>query len=146
MSTYQKEIDIETTTQFELVNITSAVKDALKKSRVREGIVTIFSPHTTASIRINHDEPLLKQDLMKFIYRLVPMDMNYAHDFFEIRSNPRPDERSNGHAHVKAFLLGQSESVPVDDGVMRLGERESIFFVEFDGGRKRKVIIKIIGE
>ncbi|OGE74513.1 MAG: hypothetical protein A3K06_03855 [Candidatus Doudnabacteria bacterium RIFCSPHIGHO2_01_52_17] len=146
MITYQKELALETKTQFELVNITPAVKDALKKSRVQSGVVTVFAPHTTASIRINHDEALLKQDLMKFLYHLVPIDQSYAHDFFEIRNNPRPDERSNGHAHVKAFLLGQSQSIPVEDGEMTLGERQNIFFVELDGGRKRRAIIKILGE
>lgn len=143
---YSAEIKIETSTQFEIVDITSEVASALTKSKIKSGLVTVFSPHTTAGIRINHNEPLLKQDLMKMLYRLVPIEMNYAHDFFEIRSQVKPDERSNGHAHSKSFLLGASESIPVVKGKMILGDRQSIFLVELDGSRKRRVIAQIIGE
>lgn len=146
MISYQKELALETTTQFELIDITSEVRGTVSRSRIDSGLVSVFTPHTTAAIRINHNEPLLKQDIMKMLYRIAPIDINYAHDFFEIRTNVKADERSNGHAHVKAFLLGTSESVPVAKGKMILGERQSIFFVELDGGRKRRVIIEVIGE
>lgn len=146
MSVLTKELSVETRTQFEIVDITAEVRAALGKSRIKSGTVTVFSPHTTAGIRINHNEPLLKQDIMKMLYRVVPIDTNYAHDFFEIRTQVKPGERSNGHAHVKTFLLGQSESVPVQKGEMMLGAQQSIFFVESDGGRKRRVIIQITGE
>lgn len=146
MLTYQQELALETKTQFEILDITAAVNGALTKSKVRTGAVVVFAPHTTAAIRINHNEPLLKQDVMKMLYRMAPIDINYAHDLFEIRSKVKPDERSNGHAHVKAFLLGASESVPVARGKMLLGDRQSIFFVELDGGRKRRAIIQILGE
>jgi len=79
------------------------------------------------------------------LYRTAPIDINYAHDLFEIRTKIEPGERSNGHAHVKAFLLGDSETVPVEGGKLLLGERQSIFFVELDGGRKRRVYIQILG-
>ena len=144
--TYTEEIKLETKTQFEIIDITPAVSGAVEKSGIKSGLASVFSPHTTAAIRINHNEPLLKQDLMKMLYRLVPVDANYSHDLFEIRSQVKPDERSNGHAHVKAFLLGDSETVPVTDGKISLGERQSIFFVELDGGRQRRAIVKIIGE
>lgn len=140
-----KQIDLETKTQFEIIDITEQVKKNLEESRVQNGAVVVFAPHTTAAIRINHNEPLLKQDIMKTLYRAVPVDINYAHDFFEIRTQLKPDERSNGHAHVKAFLLGDSETIPVENGKMVLGERQSIFFVELDGGRKRRIIIQILG-
>lgn len=143
---YQEELTLETKTQFELADITERVEAALKASRVKNGSILIFAPHTTAAIRVNHSEPLLKQDIMKFLYRLAPLDQNYAHDFFEVRNESRADERSNGHAHVKAFLLGDSETVPVAKGKLLLGPRQSVFFVELDGGRKRRVIIQVSGE
>lgn len=143
---YKSEIALETKTQFELIDITRQVGQAVGRSRCKQGICVIFSTHTTAAIRINHCEPLLKQDIMKCLYRIAPVDINYAHDFFEIRQKVRPDERTNGHAHVKAFLLGESESVPIQKGKLALGSRQSIFFVELDGGRKRQVIIQIVGE
>lgn len=140
------EINLETKTQFEIIDITDQVKKNLEESRVQNGAVVVFAPHTTAAIRVNHNEPLLKQDIMKMLYRAVPVDINYAHDFFEIRTKVQPDERSNGHAHVKAFLLGDSETIPIENGKMVLGERQSIFFVELDGGRKRRVIVQILGK
>ncbi len=144
--TYQTELALETKTQFEIVDITPKVEGAVNKSKIRSGVAVVFSPHTTAAIRVNHNEPLLKQDIMKMLYRIAPIDINYAHDFFEIRTNLKPDERSNGHAHVKAFLLGDSEAIPVAKGKLQLGPQQSIFFVELDGGRKRRVIIEILGE
>lgn len=146
MITHLKEFSLETKTQFEIIDITERVSEEVAKSKVKSGLAIVYSPHTTAAIRINHNEPLLKQDIMKMLYRLVPIDANYAHDLFEIRSKVKPDERSNGHAHVKAFLLGASESIPVAKGKMFLGERQSIFFVELDGGRKRRVTVQILGE
>lgn len=140
------EIEFETKTQFEILDITGEVRNFLEKSRAKTGLCVVFSPHTTAGVRINHNEPLLKQDIMKMLYRLAPIEMNYAHDFFEMRNKVKPDERSNGHAHVKAFLLGESEAIPISKGKLLLGERQSIFFVELDGGRKRRVIIQILGE
>ena len=143
---HRSEIKIATTTQFEIVDITSEVKKILDKSKIQNGLVVVFSPHTTAAVRINHNEQLLKQDIMKMLYRIAPVDLSYAHDFFEVRTQVKPDERSNGAAHVKAFLLGESESIPLTDGNLDLGARQSIFFVELDGGRKRRVVVQIVGE
>ena len=83
---------------------------------------------------------------MKALYRLLPVDISYSHDLFEVRQNVAPNERSNGHAHVKAFLLGSSESLILEKGELILGAKQSIFFVELDGGRNREVYVKILGE
>jgi secondary thiamine-phosphate synthase enzyme len=141
-----KKIQLQTKKQFEIVDITSHVKSALLETKIKSGIVIISCPHTTASIRINHNEPLLMQDIMKSLYKLIPLDTNYSHDLFEVRQNIQPNERSNGHAHVKAFLLGSSESLPIEAGQPLLGHKQSIFFVELDGGRDREVNLKILGE
>jgi secondary thiamine-phosphate synthase enzyme len=141
-----KRFEVETNKQFELIDITEKVLGVVSESGLANGSAVIFSPHTTASIRINHNEPLLIQDFMKTLYRLSPVDINYAHDVFEIRENVAVGERSNGHAHVKAFLLGSSESVPFMDGGLVLGDRQSIFLVELDGGRKRDFYVQVSGE
>ncbi len=143
---HTKKISVQTNKQFEAVDVTENVRQALSDSGVKNGSALIFSNHTTAAVRINHNEPLLLQDMMKMLYRLVPVDVNYAHDVFEIRESVSVTERSNGHAHVKAFLLGSSEVVPIQDGALLLGERQSIFFVELDGSRSRDFIIQIMGE
>jgi secondary thiamine-phosphate synthase enzyme len=141
-----KKITLETKKQFEIIDITEHVKKTVVDSGIKNGIAVIFCPHTTAAIRLNHNEPLLMQDIMKMLYRLVPIDTSYSHDLFEVRQNVAPNERSNGHAHVKAFLLGSSETLPVEKGELLLGTKQSIFFVELDGGRSREVQIKILGE
>ncbi len=146
MKTHSQTINLETKKQFEIVDITSQIQTAAINSGIKEGIVVVFCPHTTAAIRLNHNEPLLMQDLMKTLYRLVPLDISYSHDLFEVRQNVAPNERSNGHAHVKAFLLGSSETLILEKGQITLGAKQSLFFVETDGGRPREVKIKIIGE
>lgn len=146
MKTYQKLLRLETKKQFELIDFTAHAKTAVVESGIREGILTAFCPHTTASIKVNHNEPLLIQDFMKTLYRLVPIDISYSHDLFEVRANVAPNERSNGHAHVKSFFMGASESLIIQKNELLLGSKQSIFFVELDGGRSREVWIKIIGE
>lgn len=139
-------IELVTKKQFELVDITEAVKAAVADSGVASGVAVVYNPHTTAAIRSNHNEPLLAQDIMKTLYRLVPLDVSYSHDLFEVRQQVAINERSNGHAHVKTFLLGSSETFIIDQGQLLLGGKQSIFFVELDGGRNRDYYIQVIGE
>src|SRR3989338_8302248 len=146
MKNFFKKIQIETKKQFEICDITEKLKMAIAESMIKNGLAVVFCPHTTAAIRLNHNEPLLMQDLMKALYRLIPVDISYSHDLFEVRQNVAPNERSNGHAHVKAFLLGSSESLIVEQNSPVLGSRQSLFFLELDGGRQREVYIKVIGE
>ena len=146
MKMFSKEISVESTTQIELIDITDFVREAIRESGVVNGFVHVFAPHTTMSIRINHNEDMLKQDFMRMLYRLVPVDDQYSHDLFELRRDAKADGRSNGHSHCKALLLGSSESIPVKDGHMSLSDIQSIFAIEFDGARKRDLTIHILGE
>jgi secondary thiamine-phosphate synthase enzyme len=141
-----KHVTLVTKKQFELIDITTAVKEAITESSVKSGIAVVFNSHTTAAIRANHNEPLLIQDIMKTLYRIVPLDVSYSHDLFEVRQEVAINERSNGHAHVKSFLFGSSETFIVEKGQLLLGAKQSIFFVELDGGRSRDYHIKIMGE
>jgi secondary thiamine-phosphate synthase enzyme len=141
-----KTILLETKKQFEIVDITSHVQSAAAETGIKNGLISVFCPHTTAAVRINHNEPLLMQDIMKTLYKMVPIDISYSHDLFEVRQNVSPNERSNGHAHIKAFLLGSSETLPIEKSKLVLGGKQSVFFVELDGGRSRQVFVKILGE
>lgn len=145
MKTYYKEIKIVTSKQFEIVDITNMVLEVLREYNIQEGLLALQSPHSTASIRLNNYEPLLLQDMFKAMYRLVPVDLNYSHDIFELRTNVMPGERTNGHAHIKAFLLGSSETVIIQDGKLMLGQYQNILFIEFDGGRNRVVQLRFMG-
>lgn len=144
--TRQDTLEFQSNSQFEIIDITALVAKIVAKSGIKAGVASVFAPHTTAAIRINHNEPLLKQDIMKMLYRTVPIDINYAHDFFEVRRQVEANERSNGHAHVKAFVLGASETIPVAGGKLSLGDRQSVFLVELDGARKRRVIVTVHGD
>ncbi|HBB36438.1 MAG: isopentenyl-diphosphate delta-isomerase, type 2 [Candidatus Moranbacteria bacterium GW2011_GWC1_45_18] len=146
MKIYKKTIEKESRSQIEFIDITTAVDEAVKGSKIENGQVLVFSGHTTAGIAINENESLLLQDLQRMLYRLVPIDERYSHDLFELKRMNRSDGRSNGHSHCKNMLIGNSETVPIEKGKMLLGSLQSIFFVEMDGARKRSIIVQIMGE
>jgi secondary thiamine-phosphate synthase enzyme len=145
MKIYKQKFEVESTTQIEFIDITDKVQEIIDNSGVREGQVLIYSPHTTQGIMINHNEPMLLQDFLKVFHRLVPVDNQYSHDLFELRRGQNADGRSNGQAHCQMMLLGGSETVPIEKGKMMLTEKQSIFAVEFDGGRTRELIVQAIG-
>ena len=145
MKIHKERIDLESTTQIEFIDITDRVQEIVDRSGVREGQVTVYVPHTTMGVCINHNEPLLLQDFMRVLYKVAPVDDQYTHDLFELRRPGGSDGRSNGHSHCKAIFLGNSEVVPVEKGKLLLTERQTIFAVEFDGARKRDVRIQVIG-
>jgi secondary thiamine-phosphate synthase enzyme len=136
-----------TTEPIQFVDITDDVVAAVKSTGVLDGIVTIVSRHTTMAVRIQEDEPLLLEDLLGFLKRLAPSNVHYQHNDFRIRTHHMHDDESpNGHSHCLQFLLGTSETVPVMDGELLLGQWQRIFLVELDGPRaKREVLIQTVG-
>jgi secondary thiamine-phosphate synthase enzyme len=138
---------VETREPIQFVDITDDVQDAVRASGVRNGIVTVVSRHTTAAVRIQEAEPLLLEDLLGFLRRLAPSNVHYQHNDFRIRTHHMHDDESpNGHSHCLQFLLGTSESLPVCDGELMLGEWQRLFLVELDGPRaKREVLIQTVG-
>jgi len=145
MKIIKKKIAIDSKGQVEFTDITDKVEDIVAHSGIREGQVLIYSPHTTASIVINHNESMLLQDFMRVLYRLVPVSDRYSHDLFELNRSKTSDGRSNGHSHCKNMLLGVSQTVPLEKGKMMITERQSIFVAEMDGPRKRDIIVQIMG-
>lgn len=146
MKIVQKTIHITTTKQFQVFPVTKQVEQILADSGVQNGICLVYAPHSTGGVVLNDNEPLLHQDVMKMFYRVAPIDIVYGHDSFEQRSNVKPGERSNGHAHVKAFLINSSEIIPVNKGRVELGEHQQVFFIEFDGARPRTLNVTVMGE
>jgi secondary thiamine-phosphate synthase enzyme len=138
-------INLQSSTQIEFIDITEKVQEIVDKSGIREGSVVIYVPHTTMAVVVNHNEPMLMQDFMRVLYRLVPMDDRYSHDLFELKKGNKSDGRSNGHSHCKSLLLGTSQTILLDKGKMILTEKQSVFVVEFDGARKRDVVVQIMG-
>jgi len=127
-------MNIQTTRRIELLDITDRVRAAVKESGIKEGICVVSTRHTTASIIVNENERGLKTDILDMLEELVPENKNYAHNSID----------NNADAHLRAVLLGMTETIPVEDGHLVLGTWQSIFFVELDGPRNRTVNVKTI--
>jgi secondary thiamine-phosphate synthase enzyme len=138
MQSFRKELWFNTAKRREYVNITSQVQDCLRESGIREGLCLVNPMHITASVFINDDEGGLHQDFEKWLERLAPEKPHsqYAHNGFE----------DNADAHLKRQLMGREVVVAVTGGKLDLGTWEQIFYGEFDGRRRKRVLVKIIGE
>ena len=142
-----KRISVEATKAPEFIDITQSVAECVRDSHVRNGIVVVFSRHTTAAIKINENEPLLLQDMECFLERCAARNGHYLHNDFTIRTvNMTEDECPNGHAHCQHLLLGTSETIPIIDGEMQFGRWQSIFLIELDRPRPREILVQILGE
>ena len=130
----------------ELVDITEQIRRIVKGSGIINGLVNVFTRHTTSAIRVNENEPLLMHDIKDFLNRLAPRDNGYRHDQLEKRDCP-PNERINAHSHLRALLMGASECIPVLNRELGMGRWQSIFFVDLDGcDREREVLVQVLGE
>lgn len=130
----------------EFIDITDEVEQVLEESGIQEGTVCVFSQHTTAAIRINENEPLLLQDMCRFVAATAPQEEEYQHNDFGIRTaNMTEDECPNGHAHCQHLLLGTSETIPVCEGRLLFGRWQRIFLIELDRPRQRDIVIQIQG-
>ncbi|MDP2953335.1 MAG: secondary thiamine-phosphate synthase enzyme YjbQ [Chloroflexota bacterium] len=128
------------------IDITEEVARFVAEAGVFEGLVVVFSLHTTAAIKINEKEPLLMQDITSFLEQLAPRNSCYRHNEFSIRTvNMSQDECPNGHAHCLHWLLGTSEIIPIVSGQMMLGQWQRIFLVELDRPREREVVLQAFG-
>jgi secondary thiamine-phosphate synthase enzyme len=139
MKSYRKELWFKTTERRGFINITGDVLEALKESGVKEGIVLVNAMHITASVFINDDESGLHRDYERWLETLAPHEpvSRYMHN---------ETGEDNGDAHLKRQIMGREVLVAVTEGRLDFGPWEQIFYGEFDGRRKKRVLIKIIGE
>ena len=139
VKSFRKELWFEVPGRRAFLNITREVEDCLRESGVKEGLVLINAMHITASVFINDDEPGLHADYEKWLERLAPHEptSQYRHN--------RTGE-DNADAHMKRQVMGREVVVAVTCGKLDFGPWEQIFYGEFDGGRKKRALIKIIGE
>jgi secondary thiamine-phosphate synthase enzyme len=139
-------LSVETKDAPDFVDVTSAVAGLVTESGVSNGQVLVHSTHTTCSVIINENEPLLLTDMEHFLDRTAPKDMYYGHNDFAIRTvSVRPNECPNGHAHCQHMILGTNETVPVVDGKPLLGEFQRIFVVELDEPKPRNIAVQVSG-
>lgn len=137
MKSYTDYLWFNTRAHREFINITEPVESALKKSGIKEGLILVSAMHITAGIWVNDDEAGLLGDIEEWLQKLAPEGPNYRHH----RSG-----ETNGDAHLKSMLVGHQVMVPVTQGKMDFGPWQQIFYGEFDGQRKKRVLIKVIGE
>lgn len=145
MKIFRQRIEFQTQTQMEFVDITDRVQAVIEQSGVREGQVLVYVGHTTMGVTVNQNESMLIQDFMRVLYKIVPVDEHYSHDLFELRKERISDGRSNGHSHCKSLIMGVSETIPIERGKMVLSERQNVMAIEFDGARKRDVLVQVMG-
>jgi secondary thiamine-phosphate synthase enzyme len=118
----------------------------VSRSKVSQGWVSVFSKHTTASVVIQENEPLLLQDMQSLLERLSSSKGDYEHNDLARRAGEMdPEECANGHAHCQHLLLGSSENIPVADGRMDIGRWQRIFLLELDRSRDRHLIVQVFG-
>jgi len=138
MKSYRKELWFEVPTRRAFVNITPQVNECLKESRIKEGFILCNAMHITASVFINDDEPGLHHDYDKWLEKLAPHEpvSQYRHNVGE----------DNADAHMKRQIMGREVAIAVTNSKMDFGPWEQIFYGEFDGRRRKRVLVKIIGE
>ena len=138
---------VDTGSAPEFSDITDRVAQLLRDSEILNGFALVFSKHTTAAITIQEDEPLLLTDMKSTLERFAPSKADYRHNDFAVRTvHMHEDECPNGHSHCQHMVLGTSETVPVIDGSLALGEYQRVFVVELDPEKtQRQVLVQIMG-
>lgn len=134
MAVIKKTLRIDSSSDFQIINITNDIVTILneinKEKNIVVGVVNIFTKHSTSAICVNENESGLLNDFEKVLNDMVKENDNYKHDFID----------NNAASHIRAFLLGSSETIPIVDGRLDLGTWQSIFFIELDGPRRNRTI------
>jgi len=137
MKSHTEYLWFNTAKRREYINITDDVEKALEKSRIEEGMVLVSAMHITAGVYVNDAENGLIQDIDEMLEKLAPFGPDYRH---------HQTGEDNGDAHLKNLLIGHQVMLPVTKGRLDLGPWEQVYYAEFDGRRKKRVIVKILGE
>lgn len=129
-------ISIKTNNNIELIDITSKIKEVVSSSKIRNGLINVFSPHTTTAIFINESESRLINDLENGLYQLIDWKKDYQHNQID----------RNAPAHLLSAYIGCQKTINISANKLRLGTWQAIFFIELDGPRHRLVDLQILGE
>ena len=137
MKSYTEHLWFNASKRIEFINITDKVEQVVKKSGVKEGLVLVNAMHITASVFINDEEDGLKQDFVEWLHKLVDVKKDYKHNL---------TGEDNAYAHLMRTIMGREVVVAVTNGKLDFGPWEQIFYLELDGQRKKRVMVKVIGE
>lgn len=125
--------EVSTGNRTEMIDMTSKVQEAVRKSGLKDGICYVYVPHTTAGVTINENaDPSVTRDILMELNKKIPFEDGYAH------------AEGNSAAHIKASLMGSSAAIPVAGGALQLGTWQGIYFCEFDGSRRRRVVVTVM--
>ncbi|KAJ1490521.1 hypothetical protein T484DRAFT_1758910 [Baffinella frigidus] len=154
MTIQYKTINIKTGPGITVWEITSHIREMLEESGVKNGFVNVISRHTTTALTINEYEGRLRDDMREFFAKLAPPSHPYLHNVIHERPNPGEgaeryplveQEPINAHSHLLSMMLGNSETIPVADGKMMIGQWQNVLFLDLDGDRERTVGVQIVG-
>ncbi len=137
MKSYTEYLWFHTRNRREFINITDTIEKIVAASGVKEGLCLVSAMHITAGVFVNDEEEGFKQDLWELLERLAPYRRDYKHHL---------TGEDNGDAHLKSILVHHQVVLPITDGKLDLGPWQQIFYAEFDGQRRKRVVVKIIGE
>jgi len=149
------EISLNSQPGISIFDITPDIRSIVEAKGVKEGCVNVLSRHTTTAITINENEPRLLDDVRRFLMKLAPPGEFYLHNDLHLREAPpnwpggweawASQEPENAHSHLLSMMLGNSETIPISDGNLMLGQWQSVLLVELDGPRKRTVCVQVMG-
>jgi len=146
MKVFNKTVKFQTKGLFDFIDLTDKVKDFIKESQIKNGLVNVQILHTSAGLVVNENEPLLINDFKDNLERTASRNLKYQHDNLSKRKvNLCPDECVNGHSHCKAIHLLTNATLNLIKGDLQLGQWQRILIVELDQARKRKVQVQILG-
>ena len=147
MKIINKTLRYQTKKEYDFIDITKEVKNFTEESQIKNGLVNIQILHTSASLILNENEPLLLEDIKKSLEIVSPKTTKYEHDDFTKRTvNLCVDECKNGHSHCKAIYLSSTITLNLIDKKLQLGQWQSVMLVELDHSRNREIQIQILGE
>ncbi len=127
-----RHISVSSRSRTEFIDVTAKVQEVVEESGITDGTCTVYVPHTTAAVTINENaDPSVRRDILSTLNELVPFDADYSH------------VEGNSAAHIKASIIGSSETIIVTDGRLALGTWQGIYFCEFDGPRHRTLLVQV---
>jgi secondary thiamine-phosphate synthase enzyme len=142
MKSFFKTLSLKTTKKFEISDITRNIIIVVTKSKITNGLVNVWVPHTTAGLIVNENDHDLWKDILSAMMKIIPLKANYHHN----AKYSHLSREQNAHAHILSCIIKSSLSIPLKEGKMVLGTWQSILFFEFDGPRTRSLQIQILGK
>jgi secondary thiamine-phosphate synthase enzyme len=142
MNFYARDLRIRTKKKLEILDVTDEVQRIVEESRIKNGVVNLWVPHSTAAISVNERDADLWEDILAVLQNVAPVEGSYLHNAKYRWSIGE----QNAHAHILSCLIQPGISIPLENGGMQLGTWQSILFIEMDGSRSRRIHVQVMGE